>query len=160
MEPKIRVGQEAPDFTLPDTELKLQRLSDFRGKNVVLYFYPGAFTPTCQKSLCTFQDSLSRFNDLNAQVLGISVNDPFTNRAFAGANLLEFPLLNDYNREVTRLYGLESKDFAGLKGYTVAMRAVFVIDKEGIVRYAWVSENPKIEPPYEKIENALERLTS
>ncbi|WP_287587102.1 peroxiredoxin [Candidatus Borrarchaeum sp.] len=158
MNPKIKVDQEAPDFTLPDTELKPQRLSGFRGKNVVLYFYPGAFTSTCQKSLCTFQDSLSRFNDLNAQVLGISVNDPFTNRAFAGANLLEFPLLNDYNREVTRLYGLESKDFAGLKGYTVAMRAVFVIDKEGIVRYTWVSENPKIEPPYEEIEKSLENL--
>ncbi len=158
MESKIKVDKEAPDFTLPDTELKPQRLSDFRGKNVVLYFYPGAFTPTCQKSLCTFQDSLSRFNDLNAQVLGISVNDPFTNRAFAGANLLEFPLLNDYNRVVTRLYGLESEDFAGLKGYTVAMRAVFVIDKKGIVRYVWVSENPKIEPPYEEIEKSLENL--
>ena len=155
---KIKVDKEAPDFTLPDTELKPQRLSDFRGKNVVLYFYPGAFTPTCQKSLCTFQDSLSRFNDLNAQVLGISVNDPFTNRAFAGANLLEFPLLNDYNRVVTRLYGLESEDFAVLKGYTVAMRAVFVIDKKGIVRYVWVSENPKIEPPYEEIEKSLENL--
>jgi len=155
---KIKVDQEAPDFTLHDTELKPQRLSGFRGKNVVLYFYPGAFTPTCQKSLCTFQDSLSKFNELDAQVLGISVNDPFTNRAFAGAHLLEFPLLNDYNREVTRLYGLESKDFAGLEGYTVAMRAVFVIDKEGIVRYAWVSENPKIEPPYEEIEKSLESL--
>ncbi|MHA2061883.1 MAG: peroxiredoxin [Candidatus Sifarchaeia archaeon] len=158
MDSKVKVDQEAPDFTLPDTELKSQKLSDFRGKNVVLYFYPGAFTPTCQKSLCTFQDSLSRFNDLNAQVLGISVNDPFTNRAFAGANLLEFPLLNDYNREVTRLYGLESKDFAGLTGYIVAMRAVFVIDKEGIVRYVWVSENPKIEPPYEEIEKSLDSL--
>jgi len=158
MDSKVKVDQEAPDFTLPDTELKPQRLSNFRGKNVVLYFYPGAFTPTCQKSLCTFQDSLSRFNDLNAQVLGISVNDPFTNRAFAGANLLEFPLLNDYNREVIRLYGLEAKDFAGLRGYSVAMRAVFVIDREGIVRYAWVSENPKIEPPYEEIEKSLENL--
>jgi peroxiredoxin len=157
MDSKVKVDQEAPDFILHDTELKPKRLSDFRGKNVVLYFYPGAFTPTCQKSLCTFQDSLSKFNDLNAQVLGISVNDPFSNRAFAGANLLEFPLLSDYNREVIGLYGVKAEDFV-LKGYTVAMRAVFVIDKDGIVRYAWVSENPKIEPPYEEIENSLENL--
>ena len=95
---------------------------------------------------------------LNAQVFGISVNDPFTNKAFAEANELNFPLLNDFNREVCRLYGVEAEDFAGLEGYTAAKRSVFVIDKKGIVRFVWVSENPGIEPNYEEIENALKEL--
>jgi peroxiredoxin len=159
MESKIKVGQEAPDFTLPDTELKPQRVREFRGKrNVILAFYPGAFTPTCKKELCALRDSLARFNELNAQVFGISVNDPFSNRAFAEANLLNFPLLSDYNREVIKLYGIEAKDFAALRNYTAAKRAVFIIDKKGVVRYVWVSENPKVEPNYEEIEKALKML--
>jgi peroxiredoxin len=155
---EIKVGQKAPDFTLPDTEFKPRRLRGFLNKNVVLAFYPGAFTSVCAKEMCTFRDSLARLNALDAQVVGVSVNDPFSNKAFAEANGLTFSLLSDYNREVVRTYDVELKDFAGLKGYTAAKRAVFILDRKGIVRYAWVSEDPGVEPKYHEVEKALEEI--
>jgi len=91
---------------------------------------------------------------LNAQVVGISVNDPFANKAFAEKNRLPFPILSDYRREVIKEYGLQLADFAGLKGYTVAKRSIFILDKDGIVRYVWVSDNPTIEPNYGEIQKA------
>jgi len=157
MERKIGVGEKAPDFTLNSTDLKSRRLSDFLNQTVVLAFFPGAFTSVCTREMCTFRDSLARLNTLKAQVVGVSVNDPFSSKAFAETNLLTFPLLCDYNREVTKLYGIELLDFAGLKGYTAAKRSVFVIGKQGIVRYAWISDNPGIEPNYEEIEKFLEQ---
>lgn len=158
MESKIKIGQKAPDFTLPDVDLQARRLKDFLDKNVVLAFYPGAFTAVCTKEMCTFRDSLAKLSDLKAQVVGISVNDPFSNKAFAEANRLNFPLLSDYNRDVVRLYGVAATDFVGLKGYTVAKRSIFVVDREGTVRYVWVSEDPRIEPNYEEIEAVLEKI--
>ncbi len=158
MESKINVGQKAPDFTLPDTDLKPRRLKEFLNKNVVLAFYPGAFTAVCTKEMCTFRDSLAKLSDLKAQVVGISVNDPFSNKAFAEANSLNFPLLSDYNRDVIRLYGVAAMDFVGLKGYTVAKRSIFIVDRKGTVRYVWVSEDPRIEPNYEEIERVLEEI--
>jgi peroxiredoxin len=131
----VVVGQRAPDFTLPDTDRKLRKLSEFLGKKLVLAFFPGAFTSTCTREMCTFRDSMARLNELKAQVVGVSVNDPFSNKGFAERNVLTFPLLSDYNREVVRLYGIELKDFAGLKGYNVAQRSVFILDKDGIVCY-------------------------
>ncbi len=158
MESKISVGQKAPDFTLPDTELKPRRLSDFLEKNVILAFYPGAFTSVCTKEMCTFRDSIVKLSDLKAQVVGISVNDPFSNKAFAERNMLSFPLLSDYNREVIGLYNVTAKDFAGLKGYTAAKRSVFIVDTTGTVRYVWISEDPRVEPNYGEIERVLEEI--
>ncbi len=157
MESKIRVGEKAPDFTLNGTDLKPRGLSDFLTQTVVLAFFPGAFTSVCTKEMCAFRDSLARLSTLKAQVVGVSVNDPFSNHAFAEKNMLTFPLLCDYNREVVKLYGIELPDFAGLKGYTAAKRSIFIIDKQGIVRYVWVSDNPGIEPNYEEIEKFLEQ---
>ncbi|MCK5625219.1 peroxiredoxin [Candidatus Bathyarchaeota archaeon] len=158
MASKIKVNQKAPDFALLDTDFKPKKLKDFLSQNVVLAFYPGAFTSVCSKEMCTFRDSLARLNALKAQVIGISVNDPFTNKAFADANQLNFPLLNDYNRETVNLYGVALMDFAGLKGYTAAKRSVFIIDKQSIVRYVWISEDPGVEPNYEEIERVLEQI--
>lgn len=155
---KANVGEKAPDFTLPDTDRRPRKLSEFRGKKVVLAFFPGAFTSVCTKEMCAFRDSLARLSELKAQVVGVSVNDPFSNKGFAERNLLTFPLLSDYNREVVRLYGVELKDFAGLKGYSVAKRSVFILDKDGVVRYRWVSEDPGVEPNYQEIENALSQI--
>ena len=151
----IKIGEKAPSFTLSDMEKKPRSLQEFFGKNSVLAFFPGAFTGTCTKELCTLRDSMSNFNSLDAQVIGISVDGPFANKAFATHNNLQFPLLSDYSREVTKLYGLAHDDFAGLKGYTAAKRSIFIIDKTGIVRYTWVSENPGVEPNYEEIAKAL-----
>ena len=156
---KIKVGDKAPDFTLPDTDKKPRTLNEFSGKKIVLAFFVGAFTSTCTKEMCEFRDSMARLIDLNAQVIGISVTDPFSNKAFAEKNRLPFPILSDYKREVTRTYELELPNFAGLDGYTVAKRSIFVIDSKGTVRYVWVSDNPAVEPNYQEIQNILEEIT-
>jgi peroxiredoxin len=98
---------------------------------------------------------MSNFNDLHAQVVGISVDAPFANKAFATQNNLQFPLLSDYAREVSKQYGGVYEDFAGMKGYSVSKRAVFIIDAKGNVKYMWVSENPGVEPDYNAISQAL-----
>jgi peroxiredoxin len=158
MESKIKVGEKAPNFTLNGTDLKPRKLSDFLTQTVVLAFFPGAFTSVCTREMCTLRDSLARLNSLKAQVVGISVNDPFSSKAFAEKNMLTFPLLCDYNREVAKLYGVELPDFAGLKGYTAAKRSIFIIDKQGAVRYVWISDNPGIEPNYQEIEKTLQQM--
>ena len=151
----INIGNKAPEFTLFDSDKKPRSLSEFRGKKTVLAFFPGAFTGVCTKELCTFRDAMSNFNNLNAQVVGISVDSPFANKAFAMQNNLQFPLLSDYTREVCKQYGGVHEDFAGLKGYTASKRAVFIVDANGSVKYAWVSENPGFEPDYDAISQTL-----
>jgi peroxiredoxin len=158
MSSKIKVGDEAQDFTLPDTNMKPRSLKEFTGKKVVLAFFVGAFTSTCTKEMCEFRDSMARLIDLDAQVIGISVNDPFSNKGFAEKNRLPFPILSDYKREVIKTYGLELHDFAGLDSYTVAKRSIFILDQKGIVRYVWVSDNPAIEPNYQEIQNVLQQI--
>lgn len=159
MSTKVKVGDMAPDFTLPDTDMKPRSLKEFSGQKVVIAFFVGAFTSVCTKEMCEFRDSMDRLTDLEAQVIGISVNDPFANKAFAEKNRLPFPVLSDYNREVIKTYGLESTDFAGLMGYTVAERSIFILDPKGMVRYVWVSDNPTIEPNYQEIQSKLEEIT-
>jgi peroxiredoxin len=158
MSSKIKVGDEAQDFTLPDTNMKPRSLKEFTGKKVVLAFFVGAFTSTCTKEMCEFRDSMARLIDLDAQVIGISVNDPFSNKGFAEKNRLPFPILSDYKREVIKTYGLELHDFAGLDSYTVAKRSIFILDQKGIVRYVWVSDNPAVEPNYQEIQNVLQQI--
>lgn len=155
----VAVGNKAPDFTLFDTSLKQRRLSEFLGKKLVLAFFPGAFTSVCTKEMCAFRDSMSRLSGLQAQVIGISVNDPWSNKGFAEKNLLIFPLLSDYRRDVVKLYNIELKNFAGMKDYTVAKRSIFVLDKEGIVRYKWVSDDPSVQPDYEEVERELSKIS-
>jgi glutaredoxin-dependent peroxiredoxin len=158
MSTKIKVGDKAPDFTLPDTDKKQRSLNEFSGKKIVLAFFVGAFTSTCTKEMCEFRDSMARLIDLNAQVIGISVTDPFSNNAFAEKNRLPFPILSDYKREVIKTYGLQLPNFAGLDGYTVAKRSIFILDQNGIVRYVWVSDNPAVEPNYQEIQSILQQI--
>jgi peroxiredoxin len=155
---KTKVGDKAPDFTLPDTDMKLRSLKDFLGRKIVLAFFVGTFTSTCTKEMCEFRDSMARFVDLETQVIGISVNDPFSNRGFAEKNRLPFPILSDYKREVIKAYGLELPNFAGLDGYTVAKRSIFILDQEGTMRYVWISDNPVVEPNYQEIQNVLQQI--
>jgi peroxiredoxin len=155
---QVKIGDKAPTFILPDTDLKPRSLQEFLGSKVVLAFFIGAFTSVCTKEMCAFRDSMARLIDLKAQVIGISVNDPFSNKAFAKKNRLTFPILSDYNRQAIKEYGVETSDFAGLNGYTVAKRSIFIVDKNGVVRYVWTTENPTIEPDYMEIENALEKI--
>jgi peroxiredoxin len=133
-------------------------LSEFKGKNVVLAFFPGAFTGTCTTEMCALRDRMNRFNSLNAQVLGISVDPPFSQKVWAENNGLNFPVLSDFNRQAVNLYGIPLQDLAGMEGYVAAKRAVFVLDKGGVVRYKWEAPAPGNEPLYDEIEEALGKL--
>lgn len=153
----LRVGDKAPEFTLVDADRKERSLHEFLGGKTVLAFYPGAFTGVCQKELCTFRDAMANFSSLKATVVGISVDGPFANKAFSDQNRLTYPLLSDYTRTVCKQYGGVHEDFAGLKGYSASKRAVFVLDAKGTVTYAWISENPGVEPPYDEVKAAVAR---
>ncbi len=149
-------GEKAPGFTLPDTDKKprsLQELLKPKGATL-LAFFPGAFTSVCTKEMCTLRDNMAELSKINAQVVGIDVNDPWTNKAFVEKNNLNFPILSDYNRDVVRLYNVYHNDFGNLKGYTVAKRSVFILDQNGVVTYKWVSDDPTKEPNYEDLKKA------
>ncbi len=154
----VEIGEKAPDFTLFDMERKQRSLHDFRGKKVVLAFFPGAFTSTCKKEMCALRDDLAKLGKLGAEVVAVSVSDPFALKGFHEDNALNFPLLSDYTRETIRTYGIELHDFAGLKGYTVAKRSVFLLDGGGVVRWRWVSDDPGVEPDYAEIRRQLGRF--
>ena len=138
------VGSNAPDFTLMNQDREPVTLSHLKGKPVVLAFFPAAFSSTCQKELCTFRDSMDALNKASAQVFGISVDTFFALKAFQDQQMLKFPLLSDFNKEVIRSYGVFNEDMIGLKG--IAKRAVFVLDKDGVVRYREDLEDARNEP--------------
>jgi len=152
------VGSKAPDFTLTNQERQPVTLSAQRGRPVVLAFFPAAFSSVCQKELCTFRDSMARLGQAEAQVYGISVDTFFTLKAFHDQQKLSFPLLSDFNKQAIRDYGVFNEDMIGLKG--IAKRAVFVIDKDGVVRHREVLEDARNEPDYEKVFSALASLAA
>src|SRR5437867_5128068 len=152
----IDVGTKAPDFTLTNQDRQPVTLSSLRGRPVVLAFFPAAFSSVCTKELCTFRDSLARLNQAKAKVFGISVDTFFTLKAFHDAQGYNFPLLSDFNKTAIRDYGVFNEDMIGLKG--IAKRAVFVIDKDGIVRHREVLEDARNEPNYEAVFKTVASL--
>lgn len=154
----LKIGDRAPEFELPDYNLKMRKLSEYLGNKTVLAFFPGAFTSVCTKELCTFRDSLANLNKLNAKVVGISVDPPFSQAAFAKENRLNFDLLSDFNKEVSKKYEVLHNDFAKIKGLQASKRSIFILDAKGIVRYMWVSEDPGKEPDYKKVEEELSKI--
>ena len=152
----VDVGSKAPDFTLTNQERQPVKLSEQRGAPVVLAFFPAAFSSVCTKELCTFRDSLARLNQAKARVFGVSVDTFFTLKAFHDQQGYNFPLLSDFNKQAIRDYGVFNEDMIGLKG--IAKRAVFVIDKDGIVRHREVLEDARNEPNYDAVFNALASL--
>ena len=152
------VGQPAPDFTLFDSEKNPVNLHDFAGKKVVLLFFPLAFTSVCTKELCYVRDNISLFNNVDAQVLGISVDSLYTLAKFKEEQGLNFPLLSDFNKEVSKLYNALYDEFSyHMKG--VSKRASFVIDREGIIRYAQVLEKAGDFPDFAAIQASLTAIT-
>ena len=151
----VQVGDNAPAFNALNQKRESVSLENFSGKQVVLAFIPAAFTPVCEKEFCTFRDSLATFNEVNATVLGVSVDAPFSNAAFAEKNDVNFDVLSDYDRSMVKAFGVAHDDFAGMPGYTAAKRSVFVISGEGKVTYAWVADNPGQEPNYDAAIAAL-----
>ncbi|MGY8782236.1 MAG: redoxin domain-containing protein [Fidelibacterota bacterium] len=153
----LNVNDNAPDFTLKNTKKEDVSLSSFEEKTVVLAFYPGAFTGVCDTEMCALQDNLKSFNELNATVLGISVDSPWANGSFSKQYKLEFDLLSDVNRTVTTAYDVLFEGLGGIEGYTCSNRAVFIL-KGGVVKYQWIAPNPGVEPDYNEIKNNLEKL--
>ena len=152
----VDVGSTAPDFTLTNQDRQPVALSAQKGKPVVLAFFPAAFSSVCAKELCTFRDSIAQLGKADAQVYGISVDTFFTLKAFHDHEKLSFPLLSDFNKQVIRDYGVFNEDMIGLKG--IAKLAVFVIDKNGVVRHREVLEDARNEPDYDRVFAALEGL--
>lgn len=153
----VQAGQEAPDFTLRNTDMQDVTLSSFRGqKNVVLLFVPFAFTGVCTSELCSVRDNLNNYATLNAEVLGISVDSPFAQKQWKEKESLNFTLLSDFNRQACQAYGAYFADLRGLQG--VAKRAAFVVDKAGKVQYAEVLDSPANLPNFDKIQETLRSL--
>ena len=153
----VDVGSKAPDFTLMNQDRQPVTLSQQKGKPVVLAFFPAAFSSVCEKELCTFRDSMAQLSKAKAQVLGISTDTFFALKAFSDQQKYNFPLLSDYNKQVIRDYGVFNEDMIGLKG--ISKRAVFVIDKDGVVRHREVLEDARNEPNYQKVYDSLASLS-
>lgn len=153
----IKIGDKAPDFTLRGSDKSQVSLRDFSGKNVVLLFYPAAFTGVCTKELCMMRDGLAEYERLDAQILAISVDSLFTLAQWKMDQGFNFPMLSDFNKTVSKKYDVLYKEFVfEMKG--VSKRSAFVIDKIGIVRYAEVLENAGEMPNFEAVKNTLESL--
>ena len=156
---KFENGQQAPDFLMYDTDKQPVRLSALKGENVLLLFFPFAFTSTCTAELCATRDDIAFYNNMNAKVFGISVDAPYSLKVFREEQKLNFPLLSDFNETVSETYGC-IYDRWGMELKGVSKRSAFIIDKEGIVRYAEILENAGELPNFEAIRSTLEQLNA
>jgi len=155
----VDIGQQAPGFELNASTGEVISLAAYRGeKSVVLLFVPLAFTPVCTNELSKMRDDYETYTKLGAEVLAASVDSQFTLRVWADQLKLPFPLLSDFNKETAAAYGAIYEDLMGLRG--VAKRAVFVIDKGGIIRYRWVSEDADKLPAFEEIQAVLAKAAA
>lgn len=153
----IKVGSPAPSFTLVSSEREEIALESYKGQNVVLLFFPFAFTSTCTEELCMMRDNISVYEQLDAKILAISVDSPFTLAKFKAEHKLNFPVLSDFNKEVSTAYDTIYQDFVlGLKG--VSKRSSFVIDKEGIIKHMEVLDNAGELPSFEAVKETLSSL--
>jgi len=153
----VEIGQPAPDFTLYSSDKKPVTLSELKGQPVVLLFFPLAFTSVCTAELCSVRDNLSWYENVNAKVFGISVDALHTLARFKEEQQYNFTLLSDFNKDVSREYGSLYEQFGyNMKG--VSKRSAFVIDKEGIIRYAEVLENAGEVPDFNRIQEVLKGL--
>lgn len=132
------------------------RLNDYRGRSVVLLFFPLAFSGVCTQEMCAVAEDYTEYQKLGAEVLGISIDSPYVNQKFAESCNAKFPILSDFNKEATRAYDVLRPDLGGLKG--VSERAAFVVDQAGTIRYAWVGEHPGVMPPLEEIKSVVGAL--
>ena len=153
----LTVGTKAPDFHLHNTEKKEVKLSDFNGKNLVIHFFPAAFTGVCTAQLCSSRDDLSFYNGLNVSVVGVSVDMLFSLGVFKAQNNINFDLLSDFNKEMIQAYDMVQEKFS--VGYVnVAKRGVVVIDEGGVIRYVEVTPSPGDQVNFEALKAAIEKL--
>ena len=157
----LRLGQKVPEFSLPDADKKPRSLGEFTERGtVVLAFFPFAFSGVCDKEMCTFRDAFGALRGAGAQLVGISVDSSFSLKAFAQTYNLEFPLLSDFNKKVTKLYGVLQDPWVGLGYRGVAKRSTFVVDRRGMLRHRWVTDVPSEEPPYGEVTKAVQKLAA
>ena len=157
----LRLGQKAPEFSLPDADRKMRSLDEFtRRGTVILAFFPFAFSGVCDKEMCAFRDGFGALQGAGAQLVGVSVDSSFSLKAFAQTYNLQFPLLSDFNKMVTRLYGVLQYPWVGLGYRGVAKRATFVLDGRGMLRHRWATDVPSEEPPYAEVVKAAQKLAS
>ncbi|MEM9260893.1 MAG: redoxin domain-containing protein [Bacteroidota bacterium] len=150
----LKAGDKAPLFTLHASDTSEVSLSDYAGRNVIVLFFPLAFTGVCTEEMCTMRDALADFNSMNTDVVAISVDSPFTLAKFKESENLNFPLLSDFNKEVSRQYGALYDTFVlGMEG--VSKRSAFIVDAEGIIRYAEVLESAGDLPNFAAIKETL-----
>lgn len=154
----LSVGTQAPEFALP---LRVGepplRLSDYRGeRNVVILFFPLAFSGVCTREMCQVQEDLSAWGELDAAVLGISVDSIWVTQRFAAEHALSYPILSDFNREAMTAYGVRNDDFFGMKG--VANRSVFVVDREGTIVYSWMTHDADVLPDFDEVRRVVKAL--
>lgn len=155
----VDVGQKAPDFTMPSDEGKPVTLSRELGKGpVVLSFYVFDFTGVCTGQLCAMRDSMGEFQRHGATVFGISTDSPASHRAFRAANQGNYPLLSDWNKTTSKAYGVLYDKLGDLLGVT--KRSVFVLDRDGVVRFKWVTEDPKVPPDAKRILDEVRKLAA
>lgn len=152
------LGKPAPSFTLFDTDKKAVSLSDFKGQNVVVLFFPLAFTGVCTTELCSIRDNIGTYNNANAQVLGISVDSIFTLGKFKEEQKLNFPLLSDFNKNTSKSFDVLYEVFPAFEMQGVSKRSAFVIDKEGVVQYEEVCATPGDLPDFAAIQTTLNSL--
>jgi peroxiredoxin len=154
---QLSKGQTAPDFSLFNSEKNKVSLADFKGKNLVILFFPQAFTGVCTTELCSVRDNLNAYTSLNAEVVGISVDSIFTLAKFKEEQSYNFPLLSDFNKDISQAYGAFYDEFVfDMKG--VSRRAAFVVDADGIVQYAEVLESAGDQPNFDAIKTTLAEL--
>lgn len=154
----IQAGALAPGFSLFDTDKNKVSLTEQKGKNVVLLFFPLAFTGVCTAELCNVRDNISLYNNTNAVVFGISVDSLFSLKKFREEQKLNFRLLSDFNKEAAAAFGVLYETFPAFEMQGVSKRAAFVIDKEGVVKYAEVCPTPGDLPNFEAIQQILNSL--
>lgn len=157
----VNVGSPAPNFTLFASMNEPVSLSQFNGeKNVLLLFFPQSFTGVCTKELCSVRDDIARYQQMNAEVIGISVDSVFTLARFKEDQNLNFTLLSDFNREASVSYDCIYDSFTGMGMKGVSKRSAFIIDKAGTVRYAEVLDNAGEVPNFDAINACLQDLNS
>lgn len=153
----LKIGEEAPLFTLYNTAKEAINLQDLRGKNVLIHFFPAAFTGTCTAQLCNARDNMEVYTKLNCVVLGISVDMPFSLGEFKKQQGFSFDLLSDFNKSTIQKYDMVHENFV-MDLHNVSKRGAFVIDKNGIIQYAEVCPTLGDQPDYAAIKSALEKL--
>jgi len=154
----LAVGTKAPAFSLVNQDNEKVSLSDYAGRNVVVAFFPAVFSGVCDAEMCAFRDRSGELAGADADVVGISVDARWANKEFATKHRLTFPILSDYDRATIGAYDVVFPNFGGMEGYDAAVRSVFVLDKQGVIRWVWTAPQPGVEPDYDDVKRAVDAV--